>query len=168
MKVEDPPAFLVQWFHHKSKYLPKGDESSWLKYTRFTVQNATTIILFIATAKINPVFKNISAGNEVINLPRMLLPASRADRVNGYILPARSAVNPCSCTTIWRIIATSVVVTRSATIPCLFQSLLPLPHHPCQNSLASRISSACVTLSISFLWRFPCSTWAKIHSAIFL
>ena len=34
MKVEDPSALLVQWFYHKHKYLPKGDESSWKNYTK--------------------------------------------------------------------------------------------------------------------------------------
>ena len=59
MKVEDPSALLVQWFHHKTHVLSKGDESSWQDYTNYAVQSATTKRTFVATEKTNMVIKRI-------------------------------------------------------------------------------------------------------------
>ena len=168
MKVEDPPAFLVQWFHHKTQYLPKEDGSSWQNYTRFTVRNATTIILFIVTAKIKLVSKNISAANAVINLPRMHLPVSLENRVHGRILPVLSVERPLSCTMTRNITATTAAVTRSVTILCSCQSLPLSRLRPCQSCSARRTSNGCAILSMSSSWPCPCSTWAKTPSAISL
>ena len=51
MKVEDPSAQMVQWFYHKSKYLPKGDESSWQNYIKSAARSATTKRTFFAMEK---------------------------------------------------------------------------------------------------------------------
>jgi len=60
MKIEDPSVHEVQWFYHKHKVLPKGDESSWRNYTKFAAQSATTKQIFIIMEKINMVTRNIS------------------------------------------------------------------------------------------------------------
>ena len=61
MKVEDPSSLLVQWFYHKHKVLPKGDESSWQNCIKFAARSATTKQTFIATEKIRMDIKSISA-----------------------------------------------------------------------------------------------------------
>src|SRR5699024_11602704 len=48
---EDPSAQMVQWFYHKSKYLPKGDESSWQNYIKSAARSATTKRTFFAMEK---------------------------------------------------------------------------------------------------------------------
>ena len=67
MKVEDPSAVLVQWFYHKHKVHPKGDESSWQNYTKYAARSATTKRTFIATEKMRMVIKSISAKSVGIN-----------------------------------------------------------------------------------------------------
>lgn len=61
MKVEDPSALEVQWFHHKPTYLPKGDESSWQNYTKYAARSATTKRIFNATEETSMGTRNTGA-----------------------------------------------------------------------------------------------------------
>ena len=73
MKVEDPSAQMVQWFYHKPKYLPKGDESSWQNHIKSGARNATTIKTFIGMAKIKLGTRSIFAANAGMSLRLILL-----------------------------------------------------------------------------------------------
>ena len=139
MKVEDPPAFLVQWFYHKHKVLPKGDESSWKNYTKYAARNATTKQTFIAMEKINMVIKSIYARSAGTSGHRILHP-----RIETQITrSAPSAAKPCICTIVKNIMTIIPAATKNADILSSHQSLLPFPLHPCQNSLERRILSGC-------------------------
>ena len=141
MKVEDPPALLVQWFYHKSKVLPKGDESSWKKYTKFAARNATPKPTFIATEKMLMVIKSICARSVAISgrrkRPNVFTPERRITH------PARSAAKPLSCTMTRSITATTAAATRSAITLCSCQSLPLSQFHPCPSCSERRTSNGC-------------------------
>ena len=102
MKVEDLSAFLVQWFYHKHKVLPKGDRSSWKNYTRSAAQNATTKSIFIAMEKINMGIRNTSAKNASTNSHQ--IPSKEGKKTGKEpILPALFMVKQPICTMIMSI-----------------------------------------------------------------
>ena len=151
MKVEDPPAFLVQWFYHKHNVLPKGDGSSWQNYTKFAVRSATTKRTFIVMEKTYMDTRNTCVSAAGFNgrqnqAGKLDVPEQR------NILPALSAEKPLFCTTTGSIMPTTPAVTRSAAILCLCQSPRPFQPHPCPGCSVRRISSGCVTLSMSSSW----------------
>ena len=148
MKVEDPPALLVQWFHHKSKYLPKGDESSWQNYTSYAVQSATTKRTFVATEKTNMVIKSINAGSARINGHQMPERGKWAVPGQKNIQSAQSVEKQCMCITTGSITSTTPAVTGNAAIPSLHQSRLPSRRRPCPGSLERRISNGCAIPSM--------------------
>ena len=151
MKVEDPSALLVQWFYHKPKYLPKGDESSWQNHTRFAARNATTIKTFIVMAKINMGIRNIFAAYAGINLRRMpLRPAGPEDRACALIRSALSAGRPCSSTTTTNITQITAAVTKDAIIPSSCQKQPPSQRLPCPSCREKPISSECAIRCIPF------------------
>ena len=149
MKVEDSSALLVQWFCHKTLYLPKGDESSWQNHTRFAVRNATTIKTFIVMAKINTETRNIFAVYAGINLHRMPMLTNPVSRACVLIRLALSAGKPCFFIMTTNITQTTNAATRNAAIPFLSQSRLPLRHLPCRSCPGKPISSGCVILCMS-------------------
>ena len=101
----------------QTQYLPKGDESSWQKHTRFAARNATTIKTLIVTAKTNMGTRNIFDAYAGINLRRMpLRPAGVGDRTFVLIRSALSAGRPCSSTTTTNI-AQIAAVTKDVIIP---------------------------------------------------
>lgn len=146
MKVEDPPALLVQWFYHKSKYLPKGDESSWQNYTKFAAQSATTIQTFIATEKIRMDIKNISVRG--VGISGHLRHLSVFTLVQTITLPARFVGEPCMCIMIESTTFTTPAGTRNAGTPSLCRSLRLFQHRPCPNCSVRRTSNGCATLSM--------------------
>lgn len=145
MKVENPSSLVVQCFCYKTRTSQKKEEFSCRKYTNSDAQNATTIIYFIATAKINLGTKSISAANAGLNLHRIALSArlvqSLCRRTSGNIRPALSVVNRhfFIMTTIFTRI--TVAVVRNATTRCLCQSRMPSVLHPCPSFSAKLISS---------------------------
>ena len=151
MKVEDPSALLVQWFYHKPKYLPKGDESSWQNHTRFAARNATTVKTFIVTAKINMEIRNIFAAYAGISLRRMpIRPAGAGDRAFVLIRPALSAERPCFSTTTTNITQITSAATRNAAIPFSSRSRQSFRRLPCPSCREKPISSECAIRCISF------------------
>ena len=144
MKVEDPPAFLVQWFYHKHKVLPKGDESSWKNYTKYAARNATTKQTFIAMEKMPMVIKSIYAKSVALSGLRKRRPKSETQITRS----APSAAKPCICTIVKNIMTIIPAATKNADILSSHQSLLPFPLHPCQNSLERRILSGCAIRSM--------------------
>lgn len=146
MKIEDPSALEVQWFYHKHKVLPKGDESSWQNYISYAARSATTKRTFIATEKMLMVIKSICARNVAISgrqiPPNVFIPERKDTH------PARSAAKLLSCTMTGNITPTIPAATRNAAILCLYRSPVPSQPHPCPSSLARRISSGCATLSM--------------------
>ena len=153
MKVEDPSAQMVQWFYHKPKYLPKGDESSWQNCIKSAARNATTKRTFIATEKINTDIRNISARGVGTSLPqrrRQGLKAIRVGQGESLLIHqlALFAEGLPSYTMTRSITPTIPAATRNAAILCLYRSPVPSQPHPCPSSLARRISSGCATLSM--------------------
>ena len=146
MKVEDPSAQMVQWFYHKSKYLPKGDESSWKNYTILAARNATTKQTFIVMEKILMDTRSICARSVAISGHRILRSAPMNEQ--GITHLAQFAEKRCICTTIENTTPITRAGIRDAGIPYLFQSLPLFPHHPCPNCSARRISNGCAILSM--------------------
>ena len=147
MKVEDPSALLVQWFHHKSTYLPKGDESSWQNCIKFAARSATTKQVFIATEKTFMDTRN--TGVRGVGFNGHQREAERLDGPERRNIPlAPFAARLPSCTTIWSITVTTAAVTRSATIRCSYRSPVLFQLRPCPSSLERRISNGCATLSM--------------------
>ena len=148
MKVEDPSALLVQWFHHKTHVLPKGDESSWQNYTNYAARSATTKRDLIATEKIKPGIRSTSARSVGINGHRILQRDSRGVLGRRGILCVLFAERQCMCITIGRITSTPLAQTRSAATPFLYQSLLLSQLRPCPSSLERQILSGCAIRSM--------------------
>ena len=114
-----------------------------MKSYHIRCRNATTIIHFIVTAKIQIVTKSISAETAVINLH----PNDRGRRrqiIGGCIRLAPCAERLLFCITIMSIIQTTAALTKSATIPFSYGSPLLLPLRLCQPFSANTISSVCV------------------------
>ena len=148
MKVEDPSALLVQWFHHKTHVLPKGDESSWQNYTSYAVQSATTKRTFVATEKTNMVIKSINAGSARINGRQMPERGKWAVPGQKNIQSARSVEKQCMCIMIVNTTSTIPARTGSAGTPFLYQSLQLFQLRPCPGSLERRISNGCAIPSM--------------------
>mgnify|MGYP001836357145 CR=1 FL=1 len=153
MKVEDPSALLVQWFYHKSTYLPKGDESSWQNCIKYAARSATTKRTFIATEKINTDTRNTSARGVGISLHQRRRQGLKAIRVGQgeshsiHPLALFAAGSPSYTMTV-SITLTIPAATRNAAIRCSCPSLLPSRRRPCPSSLERRISNGCVTRSM--------------------
>jgi len=148
MKVEDPSALLVQWFYHKSTYLPKGDESSWQNCIKSAARSATTKWISVVTEKINMDIKSTNVGNAGTSLPRKPQQELKDIRaVEGESLfthpLALFAAGSLFCTMTRDITPTTPAATRNAAIRCSFQSLQPFQLRPCPNSLERRTSSGC-------------------------
>ena len=148
MKVEDPSALLVQWFHHKTHVLSKGDESSWQDYTNYAVQSATTKRTFVATEKTNMVIKSINAGSAGINGRRMPQRGKWAALGQRNTLSALFAGKQCMCITIESTTSTTPAQARNAATPFLYQSLQLFPLRPCPSSLERQILSGCAIRSM--------------------
>ena len=153
MKVEDPSAQMVQWFHHKSKYLPKGDESSWQNCIKSAARSATTKWLSVVTEKINMDIRSTSARNVGTSLPRKPQQELKAIHVEEGESPlthllALFVAGSLFCIMTGSITPTIPAVTRNAAIRCLCQSLLPSQRRPCPSFSARRTSSGCATLSM--------------------
>ena len=148
MKVEDPSALLVQWFHHKPKYLPKGDESSWQNYTNYAAQGATTKRVFIATGKTFMDTRNTGVSGVDFNGRQMLQRNNWAALGRKSTPSALFAEKQCMCITIESTTSTIPAQTRNAGIPFLLQSLLLFQHPPCPSFLERRISSGCAIPSM--------------------
>ena len=128
-------------------------------------RNATTIILFIVTAKILTAIRSISAETAIINLH----PNARGRRgqiAGGRIRLALCAEKQVFYITIMSIIPITVVVTRSVTILSLNGSPLPLPLRLCHPFLESIILSVCVIPYKLLSWLCQCFILAKTLSAI--
>ena len=144
MKAENSSALLIQWFYHKHKLLPKGDESSWQDYTNYAVQSATTKRTFVATEKTNMVIKSINAGSAGINGRRMPQRGKWAALGQRNTLSALFAGKQCMCITIESTTSTTPAQARNAATRFLCQSLQRSRLRLCPNSLERRISSGCV------------------------
>ena len=148
MKVEDPSALLVQWFYHKPKYLPKGDESSWQNYTNYAARSATTKRTFIATERILMDTRSISAKNVGINGLKTI-PANRPGVLGKKNIQAVLFVGKrCMCIMIVNTTSTIPARTGSAGTPFLYQSLQLFQLRPCLSSLERQISSGCAIRSM--------------------
>ena len=152
MKVEDPSALEVQWFHHKTHVLPKGDESSWQNYTKYAARSATTKRTFIATEKIRMDTRSTSVRSVGISGRQIHHMSSQ-----GVLLvlageqttqPALSAEGQCMCITIEITTFTTPAQTRNAVTLYLRQSPRPFQRHPCPSSLERRTSSGCAIPSM--------------------
>lgn len=116
-----------------------------MNHITFSVQNATTIIHFIVTAKIPMGIRSISAEPANINLH----PIDRGRRgqiVGGNIRLALCAERLLFCITIMSITPTTAALTKSATIPFLYGNPLPLQLRLCQIFSENTILSICVIL----------------------
>ena len=148
MKVEDPSALLVQWFHHKPKYLPKGDESSWQNYTNYAAQGATTKRVFIATGKTFMDTRNTGVSGVDFNGRQMLQRNNWAALGRKSTPSALFAEKQCMCITIESTTFTTPAQTGNADTPFLHRSLRPSQLHPCPGSLERQISSGCAIRSM--------------------
>ena len=109
--------------------------------------------------------KSISAGTAVINLP----PNDRGRR--GQIVGGNIRLAPCAerlpfCITIMSITQTTAALTKSATIPFLYGSPLPLLLRPCQIFSESTILSVCVIPFKLSSRLCQCFISARIHFGI--
>ena len=148
MKVENPPAFLVQWFHHKSKVLPKGDESSWQNYISYAARSATTKRTFIATERTLMDTRSISAKNVGISGLKTI-PTNCPGVVGKKNIQAVLFVGKrCMCIMIANTTSTIPARTGSAGTPFLYQSLQLFPLRPCPSSLERQILSGCAIRSM--------------------
>ena len=148
MKVEDPSALLVQWFYHKPKYLPKGDESSWQNYTNYAARSATTKRIFTAMEKMPMDDRSISAKNVGINGLKTI-PANRPGVLGKKNIQAALFVGKrCMCIMIVNTTSTILARTGSAGTPFLYQSLQLFQLRPCLSSLERQISSGCAIRSM--------------------
>lgn len=113
MKIENYSDPLVYWFHHKT-HISQIRGFSWWNHTTFSVQNATTIIHFIVTAKIPMGIRSISAEPANINLH----PNAQE---HGKSIVGSIRLVPCAerpfCITITNTIPTTAAAIRSAIIP---------------------------------------------------
>lgn len=146
MKVEDPSAQMVQWFYHKSKYLPKGDESSWQNYIKSAARSATTKRTFFAMEKTFMDTRSISAKSA--NISGRRIPQNVFIPERRITLPAQFVGKQPSCITTERITPTIPALTKNAAILCLYQSLQPFPFRPCPSCSARRTSNGCAILSM--------------------
>jgi len=123
----------------------KGEKLSCRKLYHLVVQNATTIIHSIATAKTLTVIRNINAETASINLH--LNARGRKEQIlNGNTRRALCAEKLLSCIMTTAITVTTVAVIKTAIIRFSFGKTQPSKVLLCQNCLASMISSVCVTL----------------------
>ena len=111
------------------------------------------------------VTKSISAETAIINLH----PNDRGRR--GQIVGGNIRLAPCAerlpfCITIMSITQTTAALTKSAIIPFLYGSPLPLLLRLCQPFSASTISSVCVIPFKLSSQLYQCFISAKIHFGI--
>ena len=148
MKVEDPSALLVQWFYHKPKYLPKGDESSWQNYTNYAARSATTKRTFIATERILMDTRSISAKNVGISglktIPTNCPGVLGKKNIQAVLFVGKR----CMCIMIVNTTSTILARTGSAGTPFLYQSLQLFQLRPCPSSLERQILSGCAIRSM--------------------
>ena len=148
MKVEDPSALEVQWFYHKHKVLPKGDESSWQNYTKYAARSATTKRTFIATERTLMDTRSISAKNVGISGLKTI-PTNCPGVVGKKNIQAVLFVGKrCMCIMIVNTTSTIPARTGSAGTPFLYQSLQLFQLRPCLSSLERQISSGCAIRSM--------------------
>ena len=148
MKVEDPSGLLVQWFYHKPKYLPKGDESSWQNCIKSAARNAITKRIFTAMEKMPMDDRSISAKNVGINGLKTI-PANRPGVLGKKNIQAALFVGKrCMCIMIANTTSTIPARTGSAGTPFLYQSLQLFPLRPCPSSLERQILSGCAIRSM--------------------
>ena len=148
MKVEDPSALLVQWFYHKPKYLPKGDESSWQNYTNYAAQSATTKRTFIATERTLMDTRSISVKNVGISGLKTILTNCPGVLGKKNIQAVLFVGKRCMCIMIMNTTSTIPARTGSAGTPFLYQSLQLFQLRPCLSSLERQISSGCAIRSM--------------------
>ena len=148
MKVEDPSALLVQWFHHKPTYLPKGDESSWQNYTKYAARSATTKRTFIATERTLMDTRSISAKNVGISglktIPTNCPGVLGKKNIQAVLFVGKR----CMCIMIVNTTSTILARTGSAGTPFLYQSLQLFQLRPCPSSLERQILSGCAIRSM--------------------
>ena len=148
MKVEDPSALLVQWFYHKPKYLPKGDESSWQNYTNYAARSATTKRTFIATERTLMDTRRISAKNVGISglktIPTNCPGVLGKKNIQAVLFVGKR----CMCIMIVNTTSTILARTGSAGTPFLYQSLQLFQLRPCPSSLERQILSGCAIRSM--------------------
>ena len=148
MKVEDPSALLVQWFYHKPKYLPKGDESSWQNYTNYAARSATTKRTFIATERTLMDTRSISAKNVGISglktIPTNCPGVLGKKNIQAVLFVGKR----CRCIMIVNTTSTIPARTGSAGTPFLYQSLQLFPLRPCPSSLERQILIGCAIRSM--------------------
>lgn len=148
MKVEDPSAQMVQWFYHKSKYLPKGDESSWQNYIKSAARSATTKRTFIATERTLMDTRSISAKNVGISglktIPTNCPGVLGKKNIQAVLFVGKR----CMCIMIVNTTSTILARTGSAGTPFLYQSLQLFQLRPCPSSLERQILSGCAIRSM--------------------
>jgi hypothetical protein len=125
----------------------KGEKLSCRKLYHLVVQNATTIIHSIATAKTLTVIRNTNAETASINLHPNVR-GRKGQILNGNIRRVLYAEKLLSCTMTTAITVITVAVIRAVIIRFLLGKTQPSKVRPCQNCLANMISSVCVTLFI--------------------
>ena len=148
MKVEDPSAQMVQWFYHKSKYLPKGDESSWQNYIKSAARSATTKRTFIATERTLMDTRSISAKNVGISGLKTILTNCPGVLGKKNIQAVLFVGKRCMCIMIVNTTSTIPARTGSAGTPFLYQSLQLFQLRPCPSSLERQILSGCAIRSM--------------------
>ena len=148
MKVEDPSALLVQWFYHKHKVLPKGDESSWQNYIKSAARSATTKRTFIATERTLMDTRSISAKNVGISglktIPTNCPGVLGKKNIQAVLFVGKR----CMCIMIVNTTSTILARTGSAGTPFLYQSLQLFQLRPCPSSLERQILSGCAIRSM--------------------
>ena len=148
MKVEDPSALLVQWFYHKPKYLPKGDESSWQNYTNYAARSATTKRTFIATERTLMDTRSISARNASISGLKTILTNCPGVLGKKNIQAVLFVGKRCMCIMIVNTTSTIPARTGNADTPFLYQNLQLFQLRPCPSSLERQILSGCAIQSM--------------------
>jgi len=142
MKVENSKPQVVQCFYHKTTVLPKGDEFSWQNCTPSVAPSATTIIHFIATAKINPVSRSSSAVIATISLYLISLSLFGLTSILLVLIVVRQVFFIMTMSTI----PTFVVQIRSVIIVSLLTRVMLFVRPLCQLYLAEQISNGCAIL----------------------
>ena len=149
MKIEDPSALLVQWFHHKTHVLPERRRVFMAKLYQLCCPKCNNKTGFNRYGK-------DKAGNQKYQCKkcghRILQRDNRGVLGRRGILCVLFAERHCMCITIGRITSTTLAQTRSAATLFLYQSLLLSQLRPCPSSLERQILSGCAIRSMRSSW----------------
>lgn len=161
-------------FLRQNKYLPKRRRVFMQKLYHFSCPKCNNNQKFYRYGKDSSGFQKYQCRNcrHQFAPDRMSVANEGVGKLGGRerdpILPALVAESLHFFITTMIFIQTTVVVTRSAIIPCLCQSLLLFQLHPCPSCSVKLTLSVCVTPFTPLSWHCQCFIWAKTLFAISL